>query len=43
MKKFVLAALAILGVVLGTASLSAPANASSVYLDPPLDHGGDNQ
>jgi hypothetical protein len=41
MKKFVLATLAILGVVLGTASLSAPANASTVYLYPPSDHGGE--
>ncbi len=39
MKKFVLATLAILGVVLGTASL-APANASSVYLYPPASSTG---
>jgi hypothetical protein len=43
MKKFVLATLAILGVALGSASLSAPANANSVYLYPPCEHGGDNQ
>jgi hypothetical protein len=40
MKKFVLATLAILGVVLGTASLSAPANASTVYLYPPSTSAG---
>jgi hypothetical protein len=43
MKKFVLATLAILGVVLGIANLSAPANAAAVYLYSPSDHGGDNQ
>jgi hypothetical protein len=48
MKKFVFAALAILGVVLGTASLnapananlSAPANASLVQRDPPSEGPG---
>ena len=35
MKKFVLAALAILGVVLGTPSLSTPANATEFH--PPCD------
>ena len=39
MKKFVLAALAILGVTLGTASLSAPANAA-VGLFPPSESAG---
>jgi len=40
MKKFVFAALAILGVVLGTASLSAPANAGQVHRDPPSEGPG---
>ena len=40
MKKFVLATLAILGVVLGTATLAAPANASTVSLYPPSQSGG---
>ena len=35
MKKYAVVALAILSVVLGTASLIAPANASAVYLFPP--------
>jgi hypothetical protein len=35
MKKFVLAALAILGVALGAASLSAPANATEAQQSPP--------
>jgi hypothetical protein len=39
MKKFAFAALAILSIVLGTASLTAPANASKVYLYPPSDAG----
>ena len=43
MKKFVLATLAVLGVVLGTASLNAPANASATYLYAPSERGGDNQ
>jgi hypothetical protein len=42
MKKFVLATLAILGVVLGTPGLIAPANASTVSLYPPADHGGES-
>jgi len=40
MKKFAFAALAILGVTLGTASLITPANASSVYLYPPSSSTG---
>ena len=40
MKKFVFAALAILGVVLGTAALITPANASAVYLYPPSTANG---
>jgi hypothetical protein len=43
MKKFFLATLALLGVVLGTASLCAPANASTTYLSGPSEKGGDNQ
>jgi hypothetical protein len=40
MKKFVLVTLAILGVVLGAATLTAPANASTVSLYPPSDAPG---
>jgi len=40
MKKLAFAALAILGVVLGTASLITPANASAVYLYPPSNSNG---
>jgi hypothetical protein len=40
MKKFAFAALAMLGVVLGTASLITPANASTVYLYPPSTSAG---
>jgi hypothetical protein len=40
MKKFAFAALAILGVVLGTASLITSANASTVYLYPPSSSAG---
>jgi len=40
MKKFILATLAILGVVLGAATLTAPANASTVSLFPPSDAAG---
>ena len=40
MKKYAFVALAILSVVLGTASLNAPANASALYLYPPCDCNG---
>jgi hypothetical protein len=40
MKKFVFPALAILSVVLGTAGLSAPANAGQVHRDPPSEGPG---
>jgi hypothetical protein len=40
MKKYAFVALAILSVVLGTASLIAPANASALYLYPPCDCNG---
>ena len=40
MKKFAFAALAILGIVLGTASLTAPANAYTFA--PPAQNGGAN-
>ncbi|HTC08095.1 MAG TPA: hypothetical protein VK726_04900 [Acetobacteraceae bacterium] len=40
MKKFAFAALAILGVVLGTANLITPANASTVSQFPPSTSNG---
>jgi hypothetical protein len=40
MKKFAFAALTILGVVLGAATLITPANASAVYLCPPSTANG---
>ena len=40
MKKFVLATLAVLGVVLGTVSLTAPANANQVHLYAPSEGNG---
>lgn len=40
MKKFTFAALAILGLLVGTASLTAPANAASVSLFQPSQSAG---
>ena len=39
MKKFALTTLAILGVILGTANLIAPAHAAEVSLFPPCENG----